>query len=281
MRYGRFTAAAAVLALTVLLARTGFGHDLIIRVRDGRAVSFGEMVGELKGGQVIYVGETHDNRDHHDLQLRIIRELHRAGKPLAIGLEMFTAANQGQLDRWTAGRLSLESFRTLYLREWNVPWPFYGDIFLFARDKRIPLIGLNVPRDITRKVARTGFDSLTRKERRRLPPDITCDVDPTYMAMIRRSYSDHDTNAKTFKNFCEAQMLWNKTMAFHLLEFVRKYPGRTVVVIAGSGHAIRGGMPAQVTKANAGFAGFVVLPDPAIPASRVTLADADYLWLSH
>lgn len=280
-RYGWFAAAALVLALALLPARTGFGHDLIVRVRDGRQVSFAEMVRALKGGQVIYVGETHDNPYHHDLQLRIIRELHRTGKPLAIGMEMFTAESQKELDRWTAGRLSQESFQKLYLREWSVPWSYYGEILLFARDNRVPLVGLNIPREITRKVSRQGFDSLSRAERRRLPPDITCDVDPAYMAMIRRSFSDHDTSARTFRNFCEAQMLWNKAMAFHLLEFVRKNPGRTLVVIAGSGHAIRGGMPTEVTKVNASLAGLVVLPDPAIPTPRVTLADADYLWLSH
>ena len=280
-RYGWFATVALVLALALLPARTGFGHDLIVRVRDGRQISFAEMLRALKGGQVIYVGETHDNPYHHGLQLRIIRELHRAGKPLAIGMEMFTAESQKELDRWTAGRLSQESFQKLYLREWSAPWPLYGEILLFARDNRIPLVGLNIPREITRKVSRQGFDSLTRAERRRLPPDITCDVDPPYMAMIRRSFSNHDPGTGTFRNFCEAQMLWNKAMAFHLLEFVRKNPARTLVVIAGSGHVIRGGMPTQAAKVNASLAGIVVLPDPAIPAPGVTLADADYLWLSH
>lgn len=280
-RFGRFVGIVLILVVTAVVARNCFSHDLVVRLKDRKEIPFGEMVADLKGAQVIYVGETHDNPDHHDLQLRIIRELHRAGVPLAIGMEMFAAGSQKDLDRWVAGKIDKAVFQQIYLRNWNMPWSFYGDILLFARDKGIPLVGLNLPREVTRKVARQGFESLSPQERRQLPPNITCDVDGAYMAMIRRSYSDHDTSAKTFKNFCEAQMLWNKSMAFHMLEYLRKNPRRTVVVIAGSGHAIRGGMPVQADRERPGIASRVVLPDPVVHDGTITAADADYLWLSH
>lgn len=280
-RFGRFVGIVLILVVTAVVARNCFSHDLVVRLKDRKEIPFGEMVADLKGAQVIYVGETHDNPDHHDLQLRIIRELHRAGVPLAIGMEMFAAGSQKDLDRWVAGKIDKAAFQQIYFRNWNMPWSLYGDILLFARDKGIPLVGLNLPREVTRKVARQGFESLTPQERRQLPPNITCDVDDAYMAMIRRSYSDHDTSAKTFKNFCEAQMLWNKSMAFHMLEYLRKNPRRTVVVITGSGHAIRGGMPVQVDRERPGIASRVVLPDPVVHDGAITVADADYLWLSH
>lgn len=280
-RFGRFVGIVLILVVAAAAARNCFSHDLVVRLKDRKEIPFGEMVADLKGAQVIYVGETHDNPDHHDLQLRIIRELHRAGVPLAIGMEMFAAGSQKDLDRWVAGKIDKAAFQQIYLRNWNMPWSLYGDILLFARHKGIPLVGLNLPREVTRKVARQGFESLTPQERRQLPPNITCDVDDAYMAMIRRSYSDHDTSAKTFKNFCEAQMLWNKSMAFHMLEYLRKNPRRTVVVITGSGHAIRGGMPVQVDRERPGIASRVVLPDPVVHDGAITVADADYLWLSH
>lgn len=280
-RFGRFVGIALILVVTAVVARNSFSHDLIVRLKDRREIPFSEMVTDLKGAKVIYVGEIHDNPDHHDLQLRIIRELHRAGVPLAIGMEVFTAGSQNDLDRWVAGKIDKAAFQRIYLRNWNMPWPLYGDILLFAREKGIPLVGLNVPREVTSKVARQGFESLSPQERRQLPPSITCDVDSAYMAMIRRSYSDHDTSAKTFKNFCEAQMLWNKSMAYHLLEYLKKNPGRTVVVIAGSGHAIRGGMPVQVDREKPGLKSRVVLPDPVVHNGSLTVDEVDYLWLSH
>lgn len=280
-RFGRFVGIALVLVAAALAARNCFSHDLVVRLADLREVSFEQMMGDLRRVAVIYVGEVHDNPDHHVLQLRIIRELHRAGIPLAIGMEMFAAESQQDLDRWVAGKTDRAAFQRIYRSSWNLPWSLYGDILLFARDKRIPLIGLNVPRDVSQKVARQGFASLTEDERRELPPNITCDVDESYMAMIRRSYSSHGASANTFRNFCEAQMLWNKSMAYHLLEYIRKNPGRTVVVITGGGHAIRGGMPVQVDRERPGLTSRVVLPDPVVQDGRITAEDADYLWLSH
>lgn len=280
-RLGRLMGIALILVMTAVVARNCFSHDLIVRLKDRKEIPFNEMVKDLKGAKVIYLGETHDNPDHHDLQLRIIRELHRAGVPLAIGMEMFTSENQKALDRWVGGKVDEAAFQRIYLKSWNQPWPLYGDILLFARNQRIPLIGLNVPREVTRKVARMGFESLSSQERQQLPPNITCDVDGAYMAMIRRSYSNHDTSAKTFKNFCEAQMLWNKSMAYNLLEYLKKNPRRTVVVIAGSGHAIRGGVPVQLDREKPGLASRVVLPDPVVQNGQIAVGDADYLWLSH
>ncbi len=281
-RFRRIATLMLALAVVAAVAGTSFGHDLIVRVKDRKEVTFKEMVKDLKGAKVIYVGETHDNQDHHDLQLRIIQVLYRARMPIAIGMEMFTSASQKELDRWTAGTLSKQRLREVYMQDWSASWPLYRNILLFARKKRIPVIGLSVPREITRKVAREGFDTLSKKERLRLPPSITCDVDDSYMALIRRSYTDHDTNdAKTFKYFCEAQMLWNKTMAYTMLEYMKKNPKRTVVVITGSGHAVRGGMPIQVSNQNPALTSRVLLPDPIIPTPQLTAKDADYLWLSH
>ncbi len=280
-RFGRFVGIALVLVLAAVAVRDCFSHDLIVRLSDQQEISFEQMVGDLRRVAVIYVGEVHDNPDHHDLQLRIIRGLHRAGVPLAIGMEMFTAESQGYLNRWVAGKTGIAEFQLIYRKNWNVPWSLYGDILLFVRDKRIPLIGLNVPREVTRKVARQGYGSLTKDEKRQLPPNITCDVDRSYMAMIRRSYSSHGISANTFRYFCEAQMLWNKSMAYHLVDYLRKNPGRTVVVITGGGHAMRGGMPVQVDRERPGISSRVVLPDPVVHDGRITAEDADYLWLSY
>ncbi|WP_298434032.1 ChaN family lipoprotein [Geobacter sp.] len=277
----RLAIGVALLLAGIFVVRSSLAHDLIVRVSDRREVTFGEMMTELRKSRVVYVGENHDEPAHHLLQLRIIRDLHGAGVPLAIGMEMFTAADQRELDRWVEGRVPLARFQKFYLRSWTLPWSLYGDILLFARDHRIPLVGLNVPRKVARKVAMTGFDSLTPEERRALPPSVTCDVNEAYLAMIRRSYADHDASGRSFKNFCEAQMLWNKAMAYHLVAFARKNPRMTMVVITGGGHAMRGGMPTEVEKEEPALKGTVVLPDPAMPLDTITPADADYLWISH
>ncbi|WP_282000636.1 ChaN family lipoprotein [Geotalea uraniireducens] len=280
-RRAKMVVPLAVLAAVILLAVASRGHDLIVRVKDNREIPFHEMVREIKAARLVYVGEIHDVQADHDFQLRVIRALAEAGVPLAIGMEMFTAESQEALDRWTAGALAEKEFREVYYRNWQMPWHFYGAILCYAREKRIPVVGLNIPREIARKVARHGFASLAPEEKARLVPNVTCDVNSAYMEMVRRAYADHAPEKDLFRNFCEAQQLWNKSMAFHIVRFARRNPGRTMVVITGAGHAIRGGIPAEVAGDDPALGGWVILPDSRAHRGEVTVADADYLWLTH
>lgn len=180
----------------------------VLRLQDQTTIAFDQMVGEASRSRVIVVGEIHDNQAHHDLQLKIVRTLHEGGIPLAVGLEMFRAENQELLDKWWRWGMSTEQFEVLYRENWGLPWPLYRDIFLYSRQKRIPLVGLNVPPEIMSKVAREGYGSLTEAERKKLPPGITCTLDEAYRTFIRRTFTEHaHSSGRSFDHFCEAQML--------------------------------------------------------------------------
>ncbi len=251
----------------------------VLRLEDGATIDFARMIDEVKGNNLVFVGETHENRAHHDLQLKVLRDLHRAGIPLAIGREMFVSASQHDLDRWVAGEIDEEHFVRLYGENWSIPWPFYRDIFLYARDNRIPLLGINVPRSLVQKVARSGFDSLTPEEKRGLPPDIACKVGTAYMAFIRRAYAEHLGNEQSFLHFCEAQMVWTKGMAWQLIGFLNEHPDLTVVVLTGAGHALKQGVPGEVLE-NSPFSCRVIIPEiPELTRSGLTFRDADYYVL--
>ena len=49
-----------------------FEEDTIISAETGQPISFNELVAELSAGQVIYVGEQHTDKFHHQIQLKII-----------------------------------------------------------------------------------------------------------------------------------------------------------------------------------------------------------------
>jgi uncharacterized iron-regulated protein len=194
---------------------------------------------------------------------------------------MFRADSQSALDSWVRGKASLDSFLPVYYDNWTEPWPLYRDIFVYAREHEISLAGLNIPSVLSKKIARGGFDSLTADEKKQLPPGISCNVDPTYMEFIRKAYSDHSGHqGKKFVNFCEAQMVWDKSMAWHLAGFMKNRPDTTMVVLAGVGHAWKRGIPEQL-EPGADLSSRVVLP--AIPEEidreSVTTRDADYILL--
>ena len=92
------------------------------------------MLADLRQARVIFVGEFHDQRDHHLLQLQVIKELYEKGIPLAIGLEMFDLEKQPILDEWVQGSIPLQEFVARYSKGWNIDWAEYDSIMLFARN---------------------------------------------------------------------------------------------------------------------------------------------------
>ncbi len=274
-----------VLLLTIFFVLSGISdvqalaYKNVLRVRDGRVIDFEEMIREIGTNAMVFVGEEHGDDRHHKAQLDIIRGLHKRGVPLAIGLEMFRRDSQYQLDQWLSGDLDTKDFVKAYYDNWNLPWPLYREIFLYSRQEDIPMIGLNVPEALSKKVLSNGFQSLTPEELRRLPPGISCDIDREYMDFIRMAYRGHGKAGKSFVNFCEAQMVWDKSMAWRLIEYKKKNPSRTLVVLAGTGHSWRRGIPEQVRRASA-FKTRVILPEVSPAAyGKVSIGDADYVLL--
>jgi uncharacterized iron-regulated protein len=253
--------------------------DRLLRVSDRAVVSLPEIVVDLKKARLVFVGELHDQELHHQAQLEVIRRLYESGVPVAVGLEMFRRDSQAQLDRWVKGEITEEAFQKMYFDNWSLPWNLYRDIFVFARDHKIPLVGLNVPRDITRQVAREGFASLTPEQLGDIPA-VSCVVDDAYAAFIRRSLGMHAHGDMNFTRFCEAQLFWDTAMAWNALRFLKDNPSSTMVVIAGSGHAWKRGMPAQVTTRTP-LPFRVILPEipGRLERETVRLEDTDYLWL--
>ena len=262
----------------VLCSHAPLSHQ-ILRVADGQIVSLKDIVKDLTESRLVFVGELHTSQSHHQAQLETIRALKKAGAPVAIGFEMFRRDSQPDLDRWVKGELRQKEFEQIYYENWNYSYSLYKDIFLYARDHKIPLLGLNVAPEVTKQVAREGFNSLTPEQRGDLPM-VTCRVDREYLAFIRRSLAMHGHGGLDFTRFCEAQLVWDTAMAWSLLLYLEKNPESTVVIVAGSGHSWKKGIPAQIRRRSQ-LPFRVILPEVLgrVEQNSVALSEADYLWL--
>jgi uncharacterized iron-regulated protein len=254
----------------------------LYELESGRTLAGREAVETLKSARLILIGEHHGNKFHHQAQLAIIQALHDAGRPAAVGLEMFRQESQADLDRWVSGELKEQEFKPIYLDNWNLEWRSYRPIFRYARDQQIPMVGLNIPRRVTSQVAYHGFDSLTEEQKAGLN-DITCDVTDRYRRFIRDAYGAHAHGAMDFDNFCQAQLLWDAAMANHALSYLDTYPDKTMVLLAGSGHARKPAIPFQVREKDAALPMLVLLPrtEGVFEPGTVTTEDADYLIISY
>lgn len=261
--------------LLVLPTLSATAHTLDLRTNSYIALE--PLLQDLESAAVIFIGEQHDDPAHHAGQIQLIRALVQRGNRVAVGVEMFRADGQPQLDAWSKGELDEEDFREIFEQHWSL-WPVYRSIFLYARQQHLPMIGLNVDRELTRQISESGFDSLSPEQLKKLD-GIACDVDQRYQNYLRRALGGHLQQEK-FKFFCEAQMVWDAMMAKNLLAWHENHPGWLLVVLTGSGHAWKYGMPEQLRRRSE-LPFRVLLPEVPgrIDRRHTTAAEADYLLL--
>jgi uncharacterized iron-regulated protein len=244
-----------------------------------RSVTLEAALPRILQAEVITAGEIHDRESDHQAQLSVIRAMHEAGRQVAVGLEMFQRRSQTDLNEWISGKLNEKEFEVRFSKNWGMTWPLYREIFLFCRKERIPMVGLNVPREVTSKVAREGFASLGPDDLAFLPP-ITCRVGKEYAEIMRRAHGHGEMSEAAFVRFCEAQLVWDASMAVHSEEYLKTNPGMSLIVLAGAVHAWRAGIPDQLRAVNPKRRSLVILPesDQRFRKDAVTVEDCDYLY---
>lgn len=250
---------------------------------------------ELAQRNVVYLGETHDSEVDHRAQLAIIQALYNlrsnfptsVKKPTAIALEMFQRPYQSVLDRYLAGTISESTLQQLseYEKRWGYPWEYYAPILRFSKQNFLLLIALNTPSEVTRKVARSGLQSLTFSDRRFIPPLSAIRTEPdSYRERIRQIYAEiHQgkSNSRQFETFFQAQVLWDETMAERISQFLSANPNTQVIVLVGQGHLLYGdGIPNRVARRqNKKVTQSVVLINPPKEIQAETdRPAADYFW---
>jgi uncharacterized iron-regulated protein len=217
--------------------------DALTDTESGAILTPTELPPRLSGVRPLLVGEEHTVLDTHAVERRVIEELDRAGRRVAIGLEMFPYTQQAALDDWSAGRLSEDEFLKAsgWYKHWGYNWGYYRDIFLYARDHRLRMFAVNAPREVVTAVRKKGFQGLTPEEAAHIPTQIdTKSAD--HMRLFRASFTDASFHAgmsdEQWQAMLSAQCTWDATMAFHAVAPLLKDPDpkAIVVVLAGSGH---------------------------------------------
>ena len=218
---------------------------------------------DVRDKRIIYIGESHTTYADQLMQLEIIRRMLQEKRPLIIGMEMFQRPFQKYLDQYIHKKITEKEFlkKSEYFPRWAYDYNLYRDILQFARANTIPVIALNVRREITEKVSEKGMDALTIGERAELPADLDL-TNEQYREYLKQVYYQHEQSKKTcFDNFYFSQILWDETMAHSIAEAMKKYPDARMVVLAGSGHLqYAWGIPARVQRLT-GATGAVILND--------------------
>ncbi len=211
----------------------------VVETATGNVIGMEELIGKLSNVSVVYVGEMHTSPEDHKIQLAVLQKLSQGGRCVELAMEMFPATAQPVLDRYVRGKMSQENFlkEVRWEEVWGFPYSLYRDLIDWQKQKRMPIICLNAPNKVVKKIAHNGLRSLTPDERSRVALQFHLD-DPANRDRIRKEYTAHEKDGiKDFQSFFEAQLAWEETMAQTLVERLERTGGKCKIVVAiGKGH---------------------------------------------
>ena len=266
--------------------------DAITDTATGEALTPADLPRRLEKVRLLLVGEQHTDVDSHRVELRVLQELVRAGRRVIVALEMYPYGEQKALDDWTAGRLSEDAFldASHWYRSWGYHWNYYRDIFLLARDARIPMHAVNAPREVVSAVRKKGYQGLTEEEAAHIPTRVDS-KNADHMRMFKASFDEDASfhagmDDAAWQSMLDAQCAWDATMAFGAIQALagETDPRALVVVLVGDGHVAYGlGIERQARFQ--GFTGGIasVIPvhvvddkDEAVPSVQASYAS--FVW---
>lgn len=230
----------------------------------GEPVRYAEVLADLAGARVVYLGERHGTARHHRWQQRIVAGLASQRRLLVLALEQIEAHYQPAVDRYNRGEIDFEGLAQA--TDWAHRWSNYADYrpaVEAAHEAGVPILALNARQETIRQVARGGgIANLPPSLRAELPASLETE-DPVYERVLRPQLAVHGmASAERLRAMVEAQIARDETMAERLAGFLRSAgdaPG-TAVVLAGAGHVAYGlGMPSRVCRRLPGMSDRIVL----------------------
>ena len=208
-------------------------HPLAGRLWDVGAQSFvdeAELLRRAASAEALLLGETHDNPEHHRLQLRVLQARLAAGARPALLMEQFDSDQQAALDEARRAGKDLAPL----MRGWD--WSLYQPLLALADTARLALVAANLPRAATRPVVREGYTTLAAGEVRRLALEQVWDeARQAYMARLIEASHCGMVTPTTRDGLVRAQRLRDATLADAALGQL----DAGVVFILGRGHARR------------------------------------------
>jgi len=206
-----------VAALTFLMKEAGAQHKEAYRIftNQGKPVSYGRMVKQVAGKDIVLFGEYHNNAIAHWLQLELTRDLGDKRR-LVLGAEMFEADNQEGLNRYLSGAIDAKEFAK-EVRLWRNYSTDYAPLVNYAKEKKLSFIATNIPRPFAAAVSKGGFevlDTLNEKSKQWVAPlPVAYDPElPGYKNMMQMM------GGHASPNMPKAQAIKDATMAHFILK---------------------------------------------------------------
>lgn len=231
----------------------GLTHEFeawqVLDVQSGRPIGFDEWVKVLALQDVIYLGEEHRNQWHIEAALKVLRAIIDNGRHPILAMEMFGWDGQAGLNQYVT---NTEVERDQFLKDarweqnWGGAFQDYEPLVAFARTRRTPLLALNPPRPLVRKIATQGWkkaidDSEMMTWGMKQEPIV---ADAAYRGVILKQLQlcHGGLPEDAYERMYEASMFRDEGMAKTIAEALRPSPSDSpsnpgpIVSYTGGGH---------------------------------------------
>jgi uncharacterized iron-regulated protein len=226
--------------VVVTTARGTQLQGTVVKLSTQRTLSFEAFVKAVAQAQVVAVGEEHYHPDIQAFELRLLQALvqHRPQR-VALAMEFLERDMQSAVDAYLSGHSDAATFQT-QVKATPAFIEYYFPLVEYARQAGVPLLALNVPRSLARRVTKEGLQAVVES----LPSSERAYMAATFLPITSqyRTYflqavaAAHPLSEEQRDRFVEAAHLKDETMAESLTAFLERAADMTVLAIAGRFH---------------------------------------------
>lgn len=208
---------------------------------NGKPSNLSGIVDAAEKNDVIFLGESHDDKIAHALQFEIFKSVfEKIGKrrKVALSLEMFERDAQIIVDEYLQNLITEKKFLD-DARPWNNYKTDYRPLFEFAKQNALSVIAANAPRRYINMVSRSGRDALkplSPVAKSWLAPLPFGESSKDYKEKFNRLMGASGSENHGLSKILDSQTLWDATMAFSIAEHLKKEKNALIVHLNGSFH---------------------------------------------
>jgi uncharacterized iron-regulated protein len=265
---------------------------VILDVAAQRPVSEAELTARVRAADVVLVGETHDNPDHHRLEAALLQAFATAHPAPAVVFEMLNREQQPEVDASLAthpGDADALAQAVAWESSGWPAWSMYRPVFEAALAARGPILAAGLDRSAAMRIAHEGVAAVdpalvqTFGLAAPLPADVQAsmrhEMSEAHCGLMPESMLD---------SMVLVQRARDASLAERLHEGVQVH--RAALLIAGAGHVRRDqGVPAQLTRAY-GIASLAIgliqvragdtSPEPYAAEFQAHVMPFDFVWFT-
>lgn len=186
---------------------------------------------DTEKADVILFGESHNDRVAHNIQLKILKSLHKQKRNPVLSLEMFDRDTQTVLNEYLNDLITERHFISSARAWWNYR-SAYKPLIEYSKKNKIKVIAANAPRRYVNLVSRKGKKSLNKlsdQAKKWIAPLPYKKHNENYIKKIKAFNETIVKKIKTMKKPFkfkgvdpDAQLVWDITMAYSIVEQLKE-----------------------------------------------------------